>query len=415
MGSVMAAAATTSGLAESSHLSDASSAQGTTPDPIKRFRSSEPKAVGVVLLMLGLIIFTLEVRHINGVPSSVIQTGASFIIAVLFVVTGSITYIGDEKPHQVLLRACLACAVLSVLVSTIELILYLVDLSKYRTLPFNCLVEEDFSRCYHLQSKQKMLYVYVPIFYLLTLGGTVLCIIVSISVYEVLRSWKPGMGQLLRLSPPLDVEGATLISPEPEHVPTEHPEPTPTRGTRDPRKSTSRAGKRPPMVQKFLEGKPKILGVIHLILGLTIPLLLLGSISDNPWEILKVGFNAWLTVQCIITGVVSIAAEDRPTVNMIRACLALNIISALTTAFNAFLLLGHSSDIVFCLYNECEDALEYVMAAFPLLFNLLELVISVVVATYARKSLRSVPLSKAAVVLNAPLAQWSAATPVGPQ
>ncbi|XP_059498783.1 uncharacterized protein LOC125449630 isoform X6 [Stegostoma tigrinum] len=349
-GSVMAAAATTSGLAESSHLSDASSAQGTTPDPIKRFRSSEPKAVGVVLLMLGLIIFTLEVRHINGVPSSVIQTGASFIIAVLFVVTGSITYIGDEKPHQVLLRACLACAVLSVLVSTIELILYLVDLSKYRTLPFNCLVEEDFSRCYHLQSKQKMLYVYVPIFYLLTLGGTVLCIIVSISVYEVLRSWKPGMGQ-----------------------------------------------------------------VIHLILGLTIPLLLLGSISDNPWEILKVGFNAWLTVQCIITGVVSIAAEDRPTVNMIRACLALNIISALTTAFNAFLLLGHSSDIVFCLYNECEDALEYVMAAFPLLFNLLELVISVVVATYARKSLRSVPLSKAAVVLNAPLAQWSAATPVGPQ
>ncbi|XP_048476702.1 uncharacterized protein LOC109938782 [Rhincodon typus] len=259
----MATAVTTSGLAESSHLSDASSAQGKMPDPIKRFRSSEPKAVGVALLMLGLIIFTLEVRYIYSVPSRVIQTGASFLIAVLFVVTGSIVYIGDEKPHQVLLRACLACAVLSVLISAIELILYLVDLSEHRKLPVNCLVGEDYSRCYHLLNKQKMLYVYVPIFYLLTLSGTVLCIIISISVYEVLRSWKPEMGQSLLLSPPLDVEGATLISPEPDHVPTEHPEPMPTRGTRDPRKSKSGAGKRPLMVEKFLEGKPKILGIIH--------------------------------------------------------------------------------------------------------------------------------------------------------
>ncbi|XP_072420843.1 uncharacterized protein [Chiloscyllium punctatum] len=304
--------------AGSPHVSDANPPQCTRPDPLKRFRNCEPKALSVALLMLGLIVFALEVRYINAVPSKVIQSGSPFLVAVLFVVTGTLVLLGDQKPRQILLKACLVCAIVTMVTSAIELVMYLVDISEHRKMSLLCLVGEDTQRCYHLLGKQRLLYVNVPIFYLLTLSGMMLCIIVSISLYHLLRLWEPQMDQLLRSSSPppsRDPEGATLISPEPEQ---EDAEPTADRGTGDRETPKSRAGKRTLLVHKFLEGQPKVLGVIHVVLGLTIPLLTLETLSTNPWEMVKVGFNAWLTVQCVATGTVSILAENRPTVNMVR-------------------------------------------------------------------------------------------------
>ncbi|XP_060709462.1 high affinity immunoglobulin epsilon receptor subunit beta-like isoform X2 [Hemiscyllium ocellatum] len=330
------------GSPSSPHVSDANAAQCTMPDPIKRFRNCEPKALGVALLMLGLIVFSLEIRCLNLVPSKVIQSGSPFLVAVLFVLTGTLVLLGDQKPRQGLLRACLASAIVTMVVSAIELVVYLVDISEHRKRSLLCLVGEDTQRCYHLLGKQRVLYVNVPIFYLLTLSGLVLCIIVSTRVYQLVRLGDPEMEQ-----------------------------------------------------------------VIHVVLGLTIPLLTLETLSINAWEMVKVGVNAWLTLQCVATGTVSILAENRPTVNMIRVCLTLNILCALITAIYAIILLEHASEIIFCVYYPCEDTLEIAMSVFPLLFDLLEHVVSVVMAAYSCKSLRSVPLTKAAVVLNAPSAPVS--------
>ncbi|XP_060709461.1 uncharacterized protein LOC132834546 isoform X1 [Hemiscyllium ocellatum] len=392
------------GSPSSPHVSDANAAQCTMPDPIKRFRNCEPKALGVALLMLGLIVFSLEIRCLNLVPSKVIQSGSPFLVAVLFVLTGTLVLLGDQKPRQGLLRACLASAIVTMVVSAIELVVYLVDISEHRKRSLLCLVGEDTQRCYHLLGKQRVLYVNVPIFYLLTLSGLVLCIIVSTRVYQLVRLGDPEMEQLLRSCPPGDPEGASLVSPEPDQ---EHTEPAAHRGTGGRETPKSRAGKRTLLVHKFLEGHPKALGVIHVVLGLTIPLLTLETLSINAWEMVKVGVNAWLTLQCVATGTVSILAENRPTVNMIRVCLTLNILCALITAIYAIILLEHASEIIFCVYYPCEDTLEIAMSVFPLLFDLLEHVVSVVMAAYSCKSLRSVPLTKAAVVLNAPSAPVS--------
>ncbi|GCB82674.1 hypothetical protein scyTo_0022051, partial [Scyliorhinus torazame] len=135
--------------------------------------------------------------------------------------------------------------------------------------------------------------------------------------------------------------------------------------------------------------------VVHIVLGLCVIMAAFGILLPNTWELIRLSFVWWFTVQCIIAGVLSIVAEEKPTINMIRACVTLNIISAIVCGINSLNFMGSAGQLAGCKLNECEFMLfDMILPLIVLILILLDLVISVVIAVYARKALRSLALSK---------------------
>ncbi|XP_067915909.1 high affinity immunoglobulin epsilon receptor subunit beta-like isoform X2 [Heterodontus francisci] len=332
---------------------------------------------------------------------------------VLLGISGVLAIVSEGKPRKVPLKACLACTLLSAVITGIQLIVYLVDLNKFKRHKFYCPLNEIDRQCFRLAEKERTLFAFVPAFYLLTLCGMILCIVLSISLCEFLHSWKPELNQPVVAPVPPDAEGAALISRD---VPPEEPRQTPATGPRDQRRPKDvTPGKRSLLLLKFLEVQPKLLGVVHLVLGLCMITITVAYLVSQMRDPIRLGFIWWLEVQCLVSGVLSIVAEDRPTINMIRTCMALNIVSAIVAIINVFVFLETAGTLMTCAYIECEDTLVIVVSLFPMLFILLEVIISVVITAYARKSLRSLSLSKTTLVLRPPAAQDPPGDPWGSQ
>ncbi|XP_072354175.1 uncharacterized protein [Scyliorhinus torazame] len=344
------------------------------PDALQRYRAWEPKSMGVALVLLGIILFVLELTLFWLINSMVIKTGTPFYTAVLLGISGFLAIISENQPRKVLLKVCLACSLLGVVITAIQLIIYLLDLAKMNRINLYCNPMGYKLKCYQRADKEKLLVAYIPVFYLLTLGGMMLCGVLSFSLYDVLQTWKAEINQPVLSPARLDPEGAALMSVEGGPVPEVEAQQIPAAGRQ----------------------------VVHIVLGLCVIMAAFGILLPNTWELIRLSFVWWFTVQCIIAGVLSIVAEEKPTINMIRACVTLNIISAIVCGINSLNFMGSAGQLAGCKLNECEFMLfDMILPLIVLILILLDLVISVVIAVYARKALRSLALSKMAVVLNA--------------
>ncbi|XP_078087572.1 uncharacterized protein LOC144505327 [Mustelus asterias] len=376
------------------------SAHSNLPDPLQRYRSWEPKSMGVALLVLAIILFALEVAAFWTISSTVISSGTPFYTALLLGVCGLLVILGENRPRRVMFKAALVCTLLGSVLTAIQLIIHLVDLDQFKKEKVYCSRTIYDPACFQLADKQRLMWKFVPVFYLVTLSGMMLCIVLSISLYKVVQTWKPEINQPV-LTAPFVPEGTAFTSVDLANVPLVESQQVPGSGLQGHSAPSARGGKRSLLVEKFLEGQPKLLGIVHIVLGLNVPIVTIIFITPIQEEFVNLGFVCWLTVQSVIAGTMSIVAEDRPTINMIRACLALNVLNVTAGSINAFAFLGEAAGLARCSHFECQYVLEYLVPLILLILTLLDLTISVVIVAYAAKSLRSLALNKMALFLNA--------------
>ncbi|XP_078420588.1 membrane-spanning 4-domains subfamily A member 4A-like [Cetorhinus maximus] len=87
-------------------------------------------------------------------------------------------------------------------------------------------------------------------------------------------------------------------------------------------------------VQEMLKGKLKALGISGIVTGIIVVLIGIVKISvdSNQYFIRELSFGTpfWTRVPFIIAGSLTVAVEKDPTHGMIRGCLSMNIISAIS-------------------------------------------------------------------------------------
>ncbi|XP_067915912.1 membrane-spanning 4-domains subfamily A member 15-like [Heterodontus francisci] len=147
--------------------------------------------------------------------------------------------------------------------------------------------------------------------------------------------------------------------------------------------------------QKFLEGEPKALGVTQVMIGLVeisfgVPLVLtphLGATSFAASLVMGIVF--------IVSGALSIAAGKNPHIKLLRACLAMNIISSFLAACGVVIYIVNIAMTPECISmsTHCEQvgylySTIYYTLVVLLIFTILEFTVSIVISAFVCKSTR---------------------------
>ncbi|XP_072329532.1 membrane-spanning 4-domains subfamily A member 8-like [Scyliorhinus torazame] len=141
-------------------------------------------------------------------------------------------------------------------------------------------------------------------------------------------------------------------------------------------------------VQEMLKGKLKALGITQIVTGtiaiiigiiqITLggPICSFSAVAGTPW---------WTGILFIIAGALAVAVENEPTQSMIRGCLAMNIISAIS-CLPAIIL--YSSNLTIPLYSRiCITSGLIPCVAILLLLTLLNAAISIAVSSFNCKAM----------------------------
>ncbi|XP_074129785.1 membrane-spanning 4-domains subfamily A member 4A-like [Sminthopsis crassicaudata] len=171
-------------------------------------------------------------------------------------------------------------------------------------------------------------------------------------------------------------------------------------------------------LQAFLKGEPKVLGTVQIIvalmnfaLGMVFILIPPRNFYFETHFLLHTGYIFWGTIFFIISGVLSIVAENKTTNALVQTSLAMNAVSSVAAVlgiiFLSFSLSYERSSYYFCHHtNVLESCVGGILLAVGingilLILTILELVVSLTVSSFGCKA-TCCSMSGVTIVMSSP-------------
>ncbi|XP_063814496.1 membrane-spanning 4-domains subfamily A member 4A-like [Pseudophryne corroboree] len=156
-----------------------------------------------------------------------------------------------------------------------------------------------------------------------------------------------------------------------------------------------------PFYRTFLASRPKALGTVLIVSGILQIALGIGLIYTIDIIYNSSGISFWGSVFYIIAGALTVAAQRKPSIGLVKGSLSLNIISTIMS-FIAFVLNCIDLAIIYCpigyyhdhgYHRRCQQQLTagYVVLSFLLVVNLLVIFVSLSVSIFGCRSVSQVP------------------------
>ncbi|XP_017336261.1 membrane-spanning 4-domains subfamily A member 4A [Ictalurus punctatus] len=141
----------------------------TSPPPIVRFLKAEPKALGTVQIMIGLItlLFGIVLASDFSVALASVLTGNLYWASIVYIIAGSLSVAAETKLHPCVVQGSLGMNVVSAVFSAVGIGVLITDFFLYH----NCYTSE----CYSFQARTKAISGVLLVF-------AVLQFIISISI-----------------------------------------------------------------------------------------------------------------------------------------------------------------------------------------------------------------------------------------
>uniref|UniRef100_A0AAY4E1P6 Membrane-spanning 4-domains subfamily A member 4A-like n=1 Tax=Denticeps clupeoides TaxID=299321 RepID=A0AAY4E1P6_9TELE len=144
------------------------------------------------------------------------------------------------------------------------------------------------------------------------------------------------------------------------------------------------------VLQKFLQGEPKALGTVQIMIGVTVFLFGIVMLFNMIAVIKFSGIMFWAALIYISAGSIAVAADKNPNQCLVKASLAFNVISAIVAAIAVVL---HSIDMIiitsemhYRYYRENSNSYVSNMSGITgvmIVFSLLEFIISICLSVFA--------------------------------
>ncbi|XP_036621249.1 membrane-spanning 4-domains subfamily A member 4A-like [Trichosurus vulpecula] len=156
-------------------------------------------------------------------------------------------------------------------------------------------------------------------------------------------------------------------------------------------------------LQKFLKGEPKVLGTVQIMialmnfaLGMVLILVPMKFFYIHEYFLLNTGYIFWGTAFFIISGSLSIVAEDRTTNTLVRSSLAMNIVSSVVAGlgiifFSINLLMMDPMHFFYYFDSSCDSCLLVLhlllgINVILLILSILELAICLAISSFGCKA-----------------------------
>ncbi|XP_066574010.1 membrane-spanning 4-domains subfamily A member 4A [Amia ocellicauda] len=136
-------------------------------------------------------------------------------------------------------------------------------------------------------------------------------------------------------------------------------------------------------LRRFLKGEPKALGVVQIMTALTVVLIGVVQLAMS-YIVITTGFPFWGAVFYIISGSLSVAANQNPCSHLIKGAIAMNIISSIVASTGIIL---YAVDVTIpspnsTIQNSTLQYLSQVVSGIMLVLSLLELCISISISAF---------------------------------
>ncbi|XP_038673440.1 membrane-spanning 4-domains subfamily A member 4A-like [Scyliorhinus canicula] len=139
-------------------------------------------------------------------------------------------------------------------------------------------------------------------------------------------------------------------------------------------------------VQKLLKGKLKALGITEIVTGtiiITVAIIQISIVTGQHREInisTRIGAPWWTGISLIISGILAALVQEQPSHCLIRGCLAMNIISAISCSAATAIYSVNLFLLSFRHYHSAHSVHDEILISILLLLTLLNVLISIAIS-----------------------------------